>query len=312
MLFGSEEQINDCLHEAQQFAKQNNMKLVFGAMVGSVSKDLQYISSDYDTRFLYLREDYPEKVCLPWEMTEDELVKRYYPQNKVFEWIPFWELTSFLNFLYEPSFKNDFSVGLYNIVGWTIKSPFTWDPYGLKSKLSPILDLCFNKNFEISYHMSILKRQHNDWEKEKIESRRWLDSLHAAATIEWCIEYNNQPPIDIHSLLLGLRHSDLHEIVKDIFASARNEMRALANRVDRPSNLSSYSATIKSDRNEELSNYLKNIYGMVQGMELNLCPNEEHRQYVNDMLSIVNTSINEREDLIFDSEFENVLCSAVQ
>ena len=76
MLFGTLELQREVLEQAQKYAEKESMKLIFGAMVGSVSKGLHYADSDYDTRFLYLRNDFPEKICVPCEMQEKELVKR--------------------------------------------------------------------------------------------------------------------------------------------------------------------------------------------------------------------------------------------
>ena len=209
MLYGSKERQDLVLREAHQYAETIDATLIFGAMVGSVSKNIQYADSDYDTRFLYLRKDFPNKICIPSEMTEDELVKRYYPEDEVFEWIPFWEATSFLQFLVNPSFKDDFSVGLYNIVGWTFQSPYVWDPYGLQNRLMPLINKIFRSDYEVAYHKMGIGLCWASIQCERAIAKDYLYAVHAAATIEWSIKYKEQHPINLETLLQELDHREI-------------------------------------------------------------------------------------------------------
>ncbi len=225
MLYGSDALRKEIMNDAFSYAQDNNLKLVYAAMVGSISQGLQYANSDYDTRFLYVREDFPQKICNPSEMGEADLVHRYYPKGKVYEWIPFWEITSFLRFVCSPRFKTEFSVGLYNIVGWTFQSPYTWDPYGLKSILVPMLHRAFNAEYKIAYHRSVLDKYRNDWYMEDIIAKSLLYSMHSAATIEWSLRYNEEPPVNIFSLLFGLGHKEIGKVVEKILIEARRKCK---------------------------------------------------------------------------------------
>lgn len=221
MLYGDIKLQKEVLRQVDRYAGIEGIKPIFGAMVGSISKGLQYSDSDYDTRFLYLRKDFPQKICIPSEMKEEELVKRYYPENKIYEWIPFWEATSFFQFLVKPSFFNDFSVGLYNIVGWTMMSPYSWDPYGLQSKLMPLINKIFHREYEMRYHKNVLEKYCGEWGAEKVITKSYLYSVHAAATIEWSLKYNEQPPVDLQTLLLGLQRYHVWKEAKGILDEAR-------------------------------------------------------------------------------------------
>ena len=57
MLFGTEELQKKLMEEVMACEKEKHMKVVYGALVGSISKGLQLIDSDYDTRFLYINEN---------------------------------------------------------------------------------------------------------------------------------------------------------------------------------------------------------------------------------------------------------------
>lgn len=254
MLFGDKELQERVLLEAHEFAEKNDIKLIFGAMVGSISQGFQYADSDYDTRFLFLRRDFPEKICIPSEMTEKELVLRYYPVDKVYEWIPFWEATSFLQFLYRPSFKNDFSVGLYNIVGWTFLSPYVWDPYGLQNRLVPLMNRIFRPDYEISYHRKVIAKYRVNLNQDHAVAKEYLYALHAAATIEWCLRFNEQPPVYFETLLYGLGRSALLAEAQKLLMDARSVARATWQ--DGVSKLQSLHFNILSPLNELLLAYI--------------------------------------------------------
>lgn len=150
---------NNILTDALTFAEEKGFQLIFGSMVGGCSKGLQYYDSDYDTRFLYLDKN-ENRIFYPWEEKEDSLKHRKYFDDTVspYEWIPLWEATFFFQFLKNPSFDGKRSFGLYDIVGWTLQSPYTWDPYGLSAKVMPLVNRIFRKEFYIPYHVKEIGR----------------------------------------------------------------------------------------------------------------------------------------------------------
>ncbi len=184
MLYGNEKIQKEIINQIEKFEKKFNKKVVFGAMVGSISKGVERYDSDYDTRFLYL--DKVEDEYIRWDKTGSDLKEEqihycYVPEkcncyangreyrkehhkfdledkSLFYDKIAFWELTSFLNFLKVPVLDNKFSVGLYHIVSWTFNSPFCWDPYGIGSKISCLLDEMFRPEYEIQYYRNYILR----------------------------------------------------------------------------------------------------------------------------------------------------------
>ena len=298
MLYGTLKQQEDVLEEARKYADEEGIKLIFGAMVGSVSKGLHYADSDYDTRFLYLRKDFPEKICIPSKMKEEELVKRYYPKDKIFEWIPFWEATSFLQFLDNPSFIGDFSVGLYNIVGWTFQSPYIWDPYGLQSKIMPLINTIFKKEYEISYHRTILQKYKSELEKEHVIVKSCLYSLHAAATIEWCMRYNSQPPIDLQTLLCGLRRGDIWCEAYSMLTEARKKSKE---------KFICGESKLHNTHFDIMSPYNKKILGYIRMIEKepdidNKQDDRDNQSVLDDIYKIIYHSVFEHENLLYGNK----------
>ena len=153
MLFGGTIIQHQIIEDAKKYANENGYELIYGAMVGGISKGLQYSDSDYDTRFLYLNKGQLDKIYLPWNEKEDDLKHRCYFDDKPYEWIPLWEFTSFIQFLKNPAFDGKVSFGLYNVVGWTFQSPYAWDPYGLQMKICPLLNRAFRSDYFVPYHI---------------------------------------------------------------------------------------------------------------------------------------------------------------
>lgn len=258
MLFGNIELQQTVLKEAQDYADKNHLKLVFGAMVGSISKGLFYADSDYDTRFLFLKDNYKTTKCIPWEMEEKELVYRHYPSDKViYEWIPFWELTSFINFLQKPSFKDDFSEGLYNVVGWTFNSPFIWDPYGIQNKILPYINMIFEKKYELKSHIRVIekyKEQINE-SKQTILAKSYLYMIHSALSIQWILDKNTFPPVYMDTLLLYGKDGSLYEQVKRIISDSRE--KSYVNYLSKkPEELHGMHFNIITDRDESIDCYI--------------------------------------------------------
>lgn len=225
MLFGSEEQRKLVLETAERYAESMGVKLIFGAMVSSVSKNCHYPDSDYDAVFLYLKADFPERTYRLSEETERQLIKKYYAEDEVFECIPLWEATSFLHRLAEPFYKMD--ANWYH-VNWVLMSPYTWDPYGIQNRLTPLLNRIFERKDEIAYRKEELRAQRENLEQEYAGVKRYMRAVHAAATIEWCLEYPECPPVDLQALLYGLNRESVWEEIEGVLERARDDARKYA------------------------------------------------------------------------------------
>lgn len=216
MLFGNKDFREEVLKDAMQYAEQKNIKLVYGAMVGGISKGTQYRDSDYDTRFLYINNDFPQKIYIPDKIKEEELVHRYYPaMNKPYEWIPCWELTSFLQFLVNPCMDGKLSVGLYNIVGWTFLSPYTWDPYGIQNKIIPLLSTIFNCKYALEYHINQANVYLENSKKELV-IKDYLYGIYSVLSIDWILKYNSFSPIYMRSLVASLNDERVKSEIENL------------------------------------------------------------------------------------------------
>lgn len=214
MLFGKEEFQKKFLQDALQFAEENNYMLLYGALVGGISKGLQYEDSDYDTRFLYVNRDNPKKIYIPFHEKEADLKQRVYFDNLPYEFIPLWEFTSFIQFLHLPAFDGKESCGLYNIVGWTMQSPYTWDPYGIQMKILPIMNSVFRKEKFIPYHVEQIKEYFSS--DAQIIIKDYLYAIYAALCIKWAMERETFPMVYMRTLVAMIAPSPLKSRILDM------------------------------------------------------------------------------------------------
>lgn len=221
MLFGDEKIRQRILQEIATCEKEKGFRVIYGAMVGGISKGLQYCDSDYDTRFLYINDDFPRNIIIPRDVEENKIIYRKYFDSEPFEWIPFWEFSSFLQFLVDPSIDHKFSNGLYNVVGWTFMSPYNYDPYGLQNKILPLIQNIFYKDYCIVYHKNLLNSF--NLENENIVAKDYLYALHAALSINWMMKFNEYPPIYMPTLLSA--EPKLIKEVEKLMQTAQREAR---------------------------------------------------------------------------------------
>ena len=200
MIYGSEKFREEFLKDTFEYAEKHNWKVIFIGLVGSIGKGFPSADSDYDTRVLYLDNNAPAgKIFLPWEEKQDLLKHQYYlnesevADGKVWEWIPFWEATSFFQFLKNPHFSDaeeKHPSGLYNILAWTMNSPYCWDPYGLQMKLKPLVDKAFRAAVQLKYIRHEIERYYFKQDKNTISVKTYLRAIYCALSIDWILQTN--------------------------------------------------------------------------------------------------------------------------
>lgn len=199
MLYGNEYIRKKIQNEVAVCEAEWGIKVIYGAVIGSISRGLQYMDSDYDIRFLYVKQGFPQKIIEPDRTAEKEMIYRKPFTGELFESIPFWEFSSFMRFLVNPCIDYKFSTGLYNVVGLTILSPYSYDPHGIRMKILPLIQKMFHKEYYISYHKESLGKL--SLSGENVVAKDYLYALHTALSISWANKYNEYPPVHIKTLL---------------------------------------------------------------------------------------------------------------
>ncbi len=289
MLYGNEIIQKEILNQVKKFETKYNKRVIFGAMVGSISKGAERYDSDYDTRFLYLDEG--EHEFVRWDRLDDieenQIHYCYIPEKRdrhvagdiyrnqyrefeledkslFYDKIAFWELTSFVNFLRKPELDHQFSLGLYHIVAWTFNSPYCWDPYGIKSKISSLIDQMFVSEYEIAYYRQYICNALN---KSSMRVREYLYSVYYALAIEYCMKYNRFAPVYFKSLFVlckdeKLRHAIL-KLEESYYNSVAEQMEAGKKYERKMANL------FCINRNEIIDHFLEKVLEKTEGKNPN-------------------------------------------
>lgn len=224
MLFGEITFRREILDRVNDFCDKKDIVPIYGAVVGGISKGLQYCDSDYDTRFLYLSKEGINRILIPDNLKEKDIVTRYYPDDEtVYEWIPFWEMTSFLHFLINPCIDGKVSSGLYNIVGWTLGSPYNWDPYGLQSKLMPLVNRIFIPKYLLEYHLAQLDIFY--YEGDSVIAKDYFYAVYSALCMNWVMLTRQYPPTYIETLITLLNDVMLKRAIHELIQNSRADAR---------------------------------------------------------------------------------------
>lgn len=292
MLFGNEKIQKQIIEDAKKYANEHNFELVYGAMVGGISRGLQYADSDYDTRFLYFDKENSNRMFFPWEEKEDDLKHRmYFDESKSpYEWIPLWEITSFFQFLKKPAFDNKVSYGLYNVVGWTLQSPYAWDPYGLQMKLMPLVNKIFRKEMLLPYHVEQIKQY---WScDENLIVKDYLYAIYAALAIKWVCMNNSFNPIYMKTMILSVVDSRLQEKFFNMISLAKQySAEYLKSNQKGKMHESHFIGYVKHDL--EIDNFITEMLVEADSqIKKSFVTEEEIEQGIGQIYKVINESIN--------------------
>lgn len=177
------------------------------------------------------------QVYIPWEIAENKLHFKFNPQNGrnkqnsvLDDCLPFWEATSFFQFLKHPSYTKEISLGLYNTFAWTMFSPYTWDPYGLQMKLIPFLNSAFNASWQFKWHKQILEKYHAS-DKTSLSWKDYLKAIHAALSMDYIRARNEFSPIYLPDLAFAYSF-DFGKICLGLINEAYNDFLSIAIKIE--------------------------------------------------------------------------------
>lgn len=301
MLYGKDLVQNEIIMRVKQYERQSNSKVLFGAMLGSISKGMGRIDSDYDSRFLYVKNnnlDFKKEV--PNYICEKDIHHCFYPEREglFYDKIGFWEITSFLSFLVNPCLDGTESSGLYHTANWTMRSPFVWDPYGLVAKLQPFLENLFNEQYETTYYLEYINRALN---REKILLREYLYSVFYVLSIQWCINKKSFAPIYLPTLLSFCEDKKLvhavnelmhqyRETAHNLIRSTNSYARKVSNQI--PAIKNSYIDEFLRVSLEEINSWYETIVESPKRLS-----NEEGKKILRKMYTIIADSLKDEKIL---------------
>ena len=199
MLYGDRLFVDELMQEVNNVKAERSIKIIFGSTIGSISRGIQRYSSDYDVRFLYV--DCNNNFIASCDRhVEDRIRYRKFNDNKAYNCIAFWEISAFLNFLYEPYITLGVQYKLVRNVIWSFFSSYQYDPYGLSGKILPLLTKVLNLDCEINHHYSILE-EYLEVRNPFVSLFDYFEIMHAYLSLSWIIQERMVPPLHIRTLM---------------------------------------------------------------------------------------------------------------
>ena len=125
-------------------------------------------------------------------------------------------------------------------------------------------------------------------------------SVHAAATLDWCMRFNLQPPIDLQTLLCGLQREDIWGEAYSMLKAARKKSRE--NFIYGESKLHSTHFDIMTSYNNKLTGYI-NMIEEKSDLDFNKSEkNKDNRVVLDNIYNIIYNSIFESENLLYGNK----------
>ena len=205
-------------HELRCFEKLHNKKVVFGSTIGSISRGLNVKTSDYDVRFLFVDSQLGISSEKTWH-NENYIRHRIFDEQSKCNCIALWDLGAFLNFVHEPYIDKEPSYKLVHNVVWTLFSPFSFDPLGIKALMQDGIHSAELLDSEYTYNLIEANKYFGEFEEtESFKSFIFCTYHYCAATK---IENEKRlPGIHVYDLLTILP-TKMREFILDKLSEYR-------------------------------------------------------------------------------------------
>lgn len=299
MLFGYESNWKEMLQKAQEIATEKHFKLVYAATTGSISKGIPAIDSDYDIRFLFIKEDSFEKKYDPRCCREEDIVYRHFQDEShnlnleikyTYDRLAFWELTSFLKLIVTPQIGEETwdKNGLYYIVEHTFLTPYAWDPYGIQLKVIPLINSYFKKQYSYPYYKKVMERRTL---LEKIRTKDYIDAVWAALSVTWIDKYKQAAPIDFWTLLSQITSVDEREFIRKWMLTKIEECNEVVSSKEHRVRTRSRTSVFM-DRDDKIEGIIDRAYTVIQNSPL--CEEynvEEQYQRIDIIIEVIERSV---------------------
>lgn len=174
----------EIINKLNEIEKKEHVKIIYAVESGSRAWGFDSIDSDYDVRFIYVREkvDY---LCLDERKDVIEL-----PIGPVFD-ISGWDIKKALKLLYKSN---------PSLLEW-FASPIVYKETQEASYIREIIPIYFSPK-KSYYHYQRMARMHLKYiNKEEIPIKKYLYILRALLSSQYIIDYKKQPPIEIEKLI---------------------------------------------------------------------------------------------------------------
>lgn len=237
------ETISNKLNEIE---KKENIKIIYAVESGSRAWGFAGTDSDYDVRFVYVRN---KEFYLKLEPTRDVIE---YPINDLLD-ISGWDISKTMRLAHNSN------PSLYE---W-LQSPIVYKEDIVVNELRELFEEYFSVN-KISrhyYHMAENQDYKYIKNNKEVKVKKYFYLLRSILSAKFVLDYKTVPPIEFNKLREVLMPNNINEIIDELLKIKMNSEE-----------------TQLIHRNEELDKYIENIFIEVKN-KIELLPKEKEKNW---------------------------------
>ena len=184
----------EIINKLKEIEKKEHVKIIYAIESGSRAWGFESVDSDYDVRFIYVREK-EDYLCLDEKSDVIEL-----PIDEVFD-ISGWDIKKALKLLYKSN---------PSLLEW-FASPIVYKETREASYIKEMIPLyCSPK--KLYCHYNRMAKTHIKYvNKEKVPVKKYLYILRCILSSQYIIHNKKQPPIEIERLIERELPNELRE-----------------------------------------------------------------------------------------------------
>ena len=189
----------EIINKLNEIEKKEHVKIIYAVESGSRAWGFESIDSDYDVRFIYVR-DKNEYLCLEEKSDVIQL-----PIDDVFD-ISGWDIKKALKLLYKSN---------PSLLEW-FASPIVYKETKEASYIREVIPLYFSQKKLYCHYKRMAKTLLKYINKEKVPVKKYLYILRCILSSQYIIHNKKQPPIEIERLIECELPNELREDINKL------------------------------------------------------------------------------------------------
>lgn len=195
----------EMINKLKEIEKREHVKIIYAIESGSRAWGFESIDSDYDVRFIYVREK-EDYLCLDEKSDVIEL-----PIDEVFD-ISGWDIKKALKLLYKSN---------PSLLEW-FASPIVYKETKEASYIRKVIPLYFSQKKSYHHYQNMAKTLLKYMNKEKVPVKKYLYILRCILSSQYIVHNKKQPPIEIERLIECELPNELREDINQLLMIKKN------------------------------------------------------------------------------------------
>lgn len=189
----------EIINKLSEIEKKEHVKIIYAVESGSRAWGFESVDSDYDVRFIYVREK-EDYLCLDEKSDVIEL-----PIDEVFD-ISGWDIKKALKLLYKSN---------PSLLEW-FASPIVYKETIEASYIKEVIPFYFSSKKLYCHYQRMAKTHLKYVNKEQIPVKKYLYILRCVLSSQYIAHNKKQPPIEIEKLIEYELPKELREDVNSL------------------------------------------------------------------------------------------------